>query len=36
LFRGRVLAAVGPRQDDEAWASRLASEFAAAPPPLTT
>lgn len=35
LFRSRVLAAVGPAADDEAWAGRLASDFAAAPPPLT-
>lgn len=35
LFRSRVLAAVGPAQEDEAWASRLVATFAAAPPPLT-
>ncbi|GDX94451.1 hypothetical protein LBMAG47_01140 [Planctomycetia bacterium] len=36
LFRSRVLAAVGPARDDEAWAGGLGSAFAAAPPPLTT
>jgi hypothetical protein len=35
LLRGRVLAAVGPAKDAEAWATRLLSAFAAAPPPLT-
>jgi hypothetical protein len=36
LFRSRVLAAVGPAQDDEAWSARLVAEFAATPAPLTT
>lgn len=36
LFRSRVLAAVGPARDDEAWAGGLGTAFAAAPPPLTT
>lgn len=36
LFRSRVLAAVGPAGDDEAWAGRFGVAFAAAPPPLTT
>lgn len=36
LLRGRVLAAVGPRILDEAWAGRLLAAFAASPPPLTT
>ena len=35
LMRGRVLAAVGPTDDDEAWAGRLVAAFAAEPPPLT-
>ena len=35
LLRGRVLAAVGPAKDAEAWAATLLSAFAAAPPPLT-
>jgi hypothetical protein len=36
LLRSRVLAAVGPADADEAWATRLADAFAASPPPLTT
>jgi len=36
LLRGRVLAAVGPRSGDEAWASQLLAAFAASPPPLST
>jgi hypothetical protein len=36
LLRGRVLAAVGPREHDDAWAARLLAAFAASPPPLTT
>lgn len=36
LLRSRVLAAVGPRADDEAWATRLLRDFAASPPPLDT
>ena len=35
LLRGRVLAAVGPGEDAEAWASALVTAFAASPPPLT-
>lgn len=36
LLRGRVLAAIGPAAGDQAWAARLAGEFAASAPPLTT
>jgi len=36
LLRGRVLAAVGPRDLDESWASTLLAAFVASPPPLTT
>jgi len=36
LLRGRVLGAIGPAADDEAWAGRLLARFIAAPPPLTT
>jgi len=36
LFRGRVLAAIGPSTDDAAWAERLRARHAAAPPVLTT
>lgn len=36
LLRSRVLAAVGPVADDEAWAERTLRAFAASPPPLTT
>ena len=36
LLRSRVLAAIGPARDDEAWAGPLLAEFAASPPPLTT
>ncbi|MFM7206504.1 MAG: hypothetical protein ACKO4T_07550 [Planctomycetaceae bacterium] len=36
LLRSRVLAAIGPATDDEAWAARLLEAFAASPPPLTT
>lgn len=35
LLRGRVLAAVGPAKDAEAWAATLVAAFAASPPPLT-
>ena len=35
LLRGRVLAAIGPAAGDQAWAARLAGEFAASAPPLT-
>jgi hypothetical protein len=35
LFRSRVVAAVGPPDDDLSWAERLWNEFAAAPPMLT-
>jgi hypothetical protein len=35
LLRGRVLAAVGPGADAEAWATALVTAFAASPPPLT-
>jgi len=36
LLRGRVLAAVGPRENDEEWSAALLECFAASPPPLTT
>lgn len=36
LLRSRVLAAIGPRLADEAWADQAATAFAASPPPLTT
>jgi hypothetical protein len=36
LLRSRVLAAIGPAADDEAWAARLGDAFAASPAPLTT
>lgn len=36
LLRSRVLAALGPSHDDEAWANRLLAAFAASPPPLAT
>ena len=36
LLRGRVLAAVGPHDLDEGWASSLLAAFVASPPPLTT
>jgi hypothetical protein len=36
LLRGRVLAAVGPRENDTEWSARLLDAFAASPPPLTT
>lgn len=35
LLRGRVLAAVGPSENAEAWATALVTAFAASPPPLT-
>jgi len=35
LLRGRVLAAVGPGEKAEAWATALVTAFAASPPPLT-
>lgn len=35
LFRGRVLAAIGPTTDDTLWARRLWDEFSASPPMLT-
>jgi hypothetical protein len=35
LLRGRVLAAVGPGENAEAWATALLTAFAASPPPLT-
>jgi hypothetical protein len=35
LFRGRVLAAVGPTHGDTSWAARLWSGFAAEPPMLS-
>jgi hypothetical protein len=35
LLRGRVLAAVGPATDAEAWAATVVTAFAASPPPLT-
>lgn len=36
LLRSRVLAAVGPAADDQAWAARAMEAFDASPPPLTT
>ena len=36
LLRGRVLAAVGPREQDDSWSSVLIDRFGASPPPLTT
>ncbi len=36
LLRGRVLAAVGPRENDTEWSADLLDRFAASPPPLTT
>jgi len=36
LLRGRVLAAIGPRDGDEAWAAGVATAFAASPPVLET
>lgn len=36
LLRGRVLAAVGPRENDAEWSTVLLDRFAASPPPLTT
>lgn len=36
LLRGRVLAAVGPREHDTDWSADLLDRFAASPPPLTT
>jgi hypothetical protein len=36
LLRGRVLAAIGPRDGDEAWAATVAAAFAASPPLLET
>jgi hypothetical protein len=36
LLRSRVLAAVGPRTDDIAWATEIGAEFAASPPLLST
>lgn len=36
LLRGRVLAAVGPRENDAEWSAGLLDRFAASPPPLTT
>ena len=35
LLRGRVLAAVGPATNAEAWAATVVTAFAASPPPLT-
>jgi hypothetical protein len=35
LLRGRVLAAIGPATDAEAWAATVVTAFAASPPPLT-
>lgn len=35
LMRGRVLAALGPTDGDEAWADAACATFAAAAPPLT-
>ena len=35
LLRGRVLAAVGPGDNAEAWAGAVFAAFAASPPPLT-
>lgn len=36
LLRSRVVAAIGPGTNDEAWADRVLQAFAASPPPLTT
>lgn len=36
LLRSRVLAAIGPAENDLAWASGLATAFAASPPELAT
>ena len=36
LLRSRVLAAIGPREHDDAWAARLLDAFVASPPPLAT
>lgn len=36
LFRGRVLAALGPAADDTAWAAAVWQRYAATPPVLTT
>ena len=36
LLRSRVLAAVGPRANDTAWAAEMMKEFAASPPLLST
>jgi hypothetical protein len=36
LLRSRVLAAIGPRANDEDWASRIATAFTASSAPLTT
>jgi len=36
LLRGRVLAAIGPRENDAEWSAGLLDRFAASPPPLTT
>jgi hypothetical protein len=36
LLRSRVLAAIGPADGDESWATRVADAFAASQPPLTT
>ncbi|MFM7412364.1 MAG: hypothetical protein ACKO6E_04050 [Planctomycetota bacterium] len=36
LLRSRVLAAIGPRSGDEAWAAALLAAFAESPAPLTT
>jgi len=36
LLRSRVVAAIGPERNDEAWADRVLQAFAASPPPLAT
>jgi hypothetical protein len=36
LFRGRAVAAFGPRAEDTSWAERLWAEFVGSPPMLTT
>lgn len=36
LLRSRVLAAIGPRTGDDAWAAAAVAAFAASPAPLTT
>ncbi len=36
LFRGRALAALGPRAEDTSWAERLWAEFVGSPAMLTT